>query len=145
MRRLVLLIPAVAAVLAALPGAAGAVWSSSAGGSGRISATTMQNASGFTAASTTNKGNSGVTLSWTISPSTFVQGYEIVRTSSAGGSVVVAQLPRATATYADAPATTTGVGYTYTIRAGSTAIAWTTTPVTAVGAPTYSKTACTTA
>lgn len=128
-----------------VPSVAAAVWSGSGSGSAGIGADIMDNASAFTAKCSTSKSNSSVTLAWTISPDTYVEGYEIVRTGAGGGTNAVIQVSRTTSSHVDSPPTTSGASYTYTIRSGSTKIAWTTPLLKAAGTPTYSKTACTTA
>ncbi|MCA1719841.1 MAG: hypothetical protein LC779_01590 [Actinobacteria bacterium] len=102
----------------------------------------MTNATGFTAVCKTTKGNSGVALSWTISPDTFVDGYQIVRTSSTGAVVSLAQVARTTSSLSDSPPTGT-VSYTYTIRSGSNTTAWVTPALAATTKPTYTALSCT--
>ena len=123
MRRL--LGPVLLSAVVLLPTGASATWSATASGAATASATTMTNATGFQAACLTK---STVRLTWTISPDTFVEGYEIGRTSGTGVVLDPAiRVARTTASYDDAPppgTARTPATYSYTIRAGSTAHAW---------------------
>jgi len=134
-------------VLLVAPKAASATWSATASGGAPVVASTMTNATGFKAACTSTGGNSSVTLTWTISPDPFVDGYEIVRTATGGGTNRTIRVGRTTATYVDdtttKPTGNTGPHvYSYTIRSGSTAHAWTTPLLAAVGTPTYTNNSC---
>jgi hypothetical protein len=142
-RRITALLPALAVLVLSTP--AGASWSGVAQGSAEIGADTMNNATNFTAACTNVKANSTVTLRWTISPDSYVEFYDIVRTGAGGGTNATYRLARTTAALTDTPKVGAGISYTYTIRSGSTTIAWETPLLVATGTPSYSKTACTTA
>ncbi len=123
MRRLA--VPALLTAVGVLPSEASAAWSATGSGPMTVAAATMTKATAFAAACLTK---STVRLTWTISPDTFVGGYETTRTSGTG---VVLDPPirvaRTTASYDDTPpagtARTTAT-YSYTIRAGSTAHPW---------------------
>lgn len=143
MRRVLCLLPALAVLV--VPTASGAAWSSSATGTAAIGATTMTNASGFTAACAATNKTKGVVLSWTASPDAFVEHYDIVRSSAAGGASASFRVGRDVTTLTDNPPNNDGMSYTYTIRAGSTQMVWTTALLTASGTPTYTASKCVTA
>ena len=142
MRAFVALLPVLPVLLLAT--AADAGWSAVAEGAAEVAADTVSNATGFTAACAARRGNSPVALSWTASPDTYVEGYEIVRTGSGGGTSATFFVPRATTSTTDSPPTGAGIAYTYTIQARSTTNLWVSGVTTAVGTPTYAKSSCTT-
>ena len=122
MRRLAAPVLLGAAVM--VPTAASAAWSASGSGASAVSATTMTNATGFSAACASK---SVVKLTWTISPDPFVEHYDIVRSGGGGGTTI--RVPRTDSTVNDNPPPGTAKTphtYSYTIRAGSTAHAWVT-------------------
>lgn len=141
-RRLLLLLPAVPLLV---PAASGAAWSSSASGTAAVGATTMTNASGFTATCVSSNKTKGVALSWTVSPDALVEHYDIVRTGAGGGTDATFRVERAVTSMTDTPPTGAGTSYTYTIRSGSTSMTWTTAALAAVGTPTYTESKCVTA
>lgn len=132
------------AVMLLTPGLAQAKWSAAGAGSPFVGATTMTNASNFKAVCASGGSTSGVKLTWTVSPDSFVDGYQIVRTGYGGGTNATFLQARTTYTMNDNPPVGPGISYTYTIQSGSLTIKWVTSLLTATGRPTYSASACTT-
>jgi len=135
---------AFSAVVLLTPGLAQAKWNATGTGGATIGATTMTNASNFKAICASGSSTSGVKLTWTVSPDSFVDGYQIVRTGYGGGTNATFLQARTTYTMNDNPPVGPGISYTYTIQSGSLTIKWVTSLLAATGRPTYSASACTT-
>lgn len=130
------------AVLSVLlvPTMADALWSATADGQTSVAAATMTNADDFAASCTSAAPGSSVTLSWTASPDSFVDGYEIVRTDSPGGGQSTLTTGSGDTAWTDSPPVGDGLSYAYAIRASSAA--WSTPLLAATGAPAYTAGAC---
>lgn len=104
---------------AAFGGAASSAWSASVSGTAHAGAATMVNAAGFTAACT-DPGirQSDVELTWTASPSVFVNGYEIRRSDLADPILIAG---REIVRHIDKPPISKEATFSYTIRATSPA------------------------
>lgn len=125
-----------------LPTSASAGWYTSGSGSAGVAVTTMTNASDFTAACS---GSDKVVLSWTISPSTYVDRYKITRTSDAGVVASIEAAGRTTSTTTDRPPIPVGgavMSYTYTIQA-SNGQTWITPAVAAQRRVRFTRAECT--
>jgi hypothetical protein len=134
LRRWLTVLVAVLGVLLA-PTLAHGLWSADADGATSIAAKTLTNAGDLTAACTSAAPGSSVTLTWTASPDSYVDGYKIVRTDSPGGAQSTLTTGSGVTTWTDSPPVGDGRSYAYAIRAS--AAAWTTPLLPAVGAPTY--------
>jgi hypothetical protein len=127
---------ALAAAVVALPGIAQAKFTATGAGTAKLGAATMNNATTFKAVC---RSGTSVTITWVISPDTYVDGYQISRSGPGGAQTWL--LPRTTATMTDS-----GLGagaYTYTIQAGSLSISWVTPALTSTVIPTFAGGVCT--
>lgn len=118
-------------------------WSASGSGTATVSAATLANATNFRAECLPGK---KVRLLWNVSADLYVEGYEIARTSSTGTVVLLAPVARTTSSVDDAPPAGTQqapLTYTYTIRAGSRAHAWTTALLASTTAVSLNNNSCT--
>lgn len=138
-RSLLVLLPLAGCLL---PTAAQAQWSASAAGATGLEASTMTNATAFSAACTSRKPKSDVTLTWTPSPDPYVDGYVITRTGFGGGTDAVITVQGNLSSATDTPSARSGFSYAYAIRA--TGKSWTTLLLAATGTPTYARNNCTT-
>jgi hypothetical protein len=127
---------ALAAAVVALPGIAQAKFSATGSGTAKLGAATMTNATNFKAVC---RSGSSVTVTWVISPDTYVDGYQISR--SGPGAPQTWTLPRTTATMTDSGLA--AGAYTYTIQAGSLSISWVTPVLTSTVIPTFAGGVCT--